>query len=177
MDFIALLKYTKRYSKRLYWIVLIVIVGSLFTCFVTLNTIWPFFAYSLYAFPEKDKIDYKSVEIVLNGKIFNFYNELPQAIAVCLESSANQYIYLKQNKYTDPFYYKLLDRGVQLPKFLDPVFKHKNISDSEFTKWMKNYIELHTDYKIKSLKVNEININFYPKAKITGSTNVLATTF
>lgn len=177
MNFIALLKYTKQYSKRLFWLIIIILTGSLFTCFVTLNTVWPFFAYSLYAFPEKDKKVYKSVELVLNGAVFNFYNELPQPIATCIENSSNQFIFLKENKNIDPFYYKLTDRGINPPTFLDPVFKPTKLSDLEFTSWLKKYIEYNSNQSIKSLQINEISIQYIPKAKITAKRKILTRFF
>lgn len=177
MNFIALLKYSKTYSKRLFWSIITILAGSLFTCFVTLNSIWPFFAYSLYAFPEKDKEIYKSVELILNGEVFNFYKELPQPIATCIENSSNQFIFLKENKNTDPFYYKLTDRGITLSTFLDPVFKHEKLSDVEFTNWLKKYIEHNSSRSIKSIQVNEINIQYLPKAKITARRTILTRSF
>lgn len=177
MNFFALLKHTKYHSKRLFWLIIIISTGSLFTCFVTLNSVWPFFAYSLYAFPEKDKEVYKSVELILNGKIFNFYNELPQPIATCIESSSNHFVFLKENKNTDPFYYKLTDRGINPPAFLDPVFKHPELSDLEFTTWLKKYIEFNSRQSIKSLKINEVSIQYLPKAKITTRRTILTRSF
>lgn len=177
MNLLALLKYTKQNSKRLFWLILIILSGSLFTCFITLNSVWPFFAYSLYAYPEKDKEVYKSVELILNGTVFNFYKELPQPMATCIENSSNHFIFLKENKNTDPFYYKLTDRGINPPAFLDPVFKHPELSDLEFTTWLKKYIEFNSDQSIKSIQINEVSIQYLPKAKITARRTILTRSF
>lgn len=153
--------------------IIIVLSGSLVTCFVTLQSIWPFFAYSLYAFPEKNEKEYSSVEIIVNKKPFNFYNELPQDVAVCLESSMSNYIYLRKNNFTDIYYSKLTEeRNISIPQFLDPIFKYHNLSDEKFSKWVKEYIELHSTHKVKSLKFNEIYISYNPKAEIVKRVNV-----
>lgn len=167
MDLFELIKQTKSHSKGLFWMILIIAAGSLFTCFVTLSSIWPFFAYSLYAFPEKDQGEYKSVEIILNDKLFYFYKELPQQLAASLENSSNHYIYLKENNLTDPYYFKLQERGITPPSFLDPIFKNKNLTEDKFIRWMKDYIEFNTNLDVKSLQLNEISIKYSPKAAIT----------
>jgi hypothetical protein len=157
--------------------VMIILSGSLVTCFITLHTIWPFFAYSLYAFPEKDQKEYRSVEIILNGKPFYFYREMSQTVAASLENSANHYIYLRENSFTDPYYKKLSERNVSLPRFLDPIFKYNSLSDQKFSNWIKDYIELHTNYKITKLKINNIYIEYTPNAKVTKRTAVFERAF
>ena len=148
--------------------IIIVLMGSLFTAFVTAYTVWPFFSYSLYAYPEKNQKSYQSVEIILDGKPFYFYKVMPVAIAATLENEANSYIFLKENNFTDKFYYKLIEkRNLTLPPFFDRIFKYDNLNDKIFAKWMKDFIEINSDgLPVQSIRLNKIFISYGKKIEI-----------
>jgi len=147
--------------------VCIVFAGSMFTAFVTSYTIWPFFSYSMYAYPEKDATSYPSVEIELNGKIFDSYRRMSGEKATNIENAANNYYYLKTNHFTDRFAVKLKEKkNITLPAPLSSIFNYKNLDDAKFALWLKRYIESNTTLRISTIKLNKVEIAYLPKATI-----------
>lgn len=161
MNFLSFLRYCSHHFKYLYWIVLIVLFGSFITAFVTIYTIWPFFSYGLYSYPTKPQPSYNSVELIINDKPFLFFNEMTPGMAGNVASECYNYIFLKQNNYTDSFIFKLKEkRNITLPPFLDPIFKYPDLNDKKFADWLKRYIEQSVNFKIKTIQLNEISLVF-----------------
>lgn len=178
MNFLTYLKYCFHNFRTLFWMIAIVFIGSLTTAFVTSYTIWPFFSYGLYSFPEKDKPFYQAIEIKINGNAFLFYKELPTGVAANIENETINYIFLKRNSYTDSFYYKIQEKtNFDLPSFLDPIFKYENLTDREFSMWLKRYLEHWTDFEIYKLELNELTLQYTPKVKIIAKEKIFEEDF
>jgi len=167
MNIFTYLNYCYVHFRFLFWMICFIFLGSMFTAFVTSYTIWPFFSYSMYSYAEKDQPHYTSVELEINGKPFHFYNEFPVSKAACIENAANNYIFLKTHGFSDKFVFKLKEkRNIKLPTFLDPIFVYHELDDQKIALWLKNYIESGSNFKVRSIKLNEISIAFAPRAVI-----------
>lgn len=176
MSLFSFFNYSFRQSKIFFWISVIIFTGSIFTAFLTI-TIWPFFNYSMYAYPIKDEASHTTTELIINDEVFLFYKHLPYVMATTIENETNFYVNLKENNFEDPFLIKLKKRGITLPKFTDKLFKYPHLNDRDFSIWLKRYIQNRYDIDIKTITLNKIQISFTPFTTVIRRQNIFTTTF
>ncbi|MBK0383043.1 hypothetical protein I5M32_08735 [Pedobacter sp. SD-b] len=108
-----------------------------------------------YVFPKDSYMS--SSKIIINGKEFNTFNLL-KAKGDIIRGNVKRFIYLKNNKGKDKYYYKLKQMtGNKLPDFFYQKIFISNNTETLFTKWLKPFVESQYHNKIKSIKIYSID--------------------